>query len=105
MSGRFRKEGQMLPKRDFYVAAFRLFLKKETELFDKMYVQNSREGSCSFFHAPARFLGRGGVQPFDKNAQKVFPNVFLSGILKTDFGKAGKPWETRSENWGAFEPG
>lgn len=45
MSGRFRKEGQMLPKRDFYVAAFRLFLKKETELFDKMYVQNSREAS------------------------------------------------------------
>lgn len=45
MSGRFRKEGQMLPKRDFYAAAFRSFLKRETELFDKMYVQNSREAS------------------------------------------------------------
>lgn len=45
MSGRFRKEGQMLPKRDFHVAVFRSFLKRETELFDKMYVQNSREAS------------------------------------------------------------
>lgn len=77
MSGRFRKEGQMLPKRDFHVAVFRSFLKKDTELFDKMYVQNSREASWSRFHASARFLGRCGVQPFDKNAQKVFPNVFF----------------------------
>lgn len=72
MSGRFRKEGQMLPKRDFYAAAFRSFLKRETELFDKMYVQNSREGSCSFFHALARFLGRCGVQSFDKMHKKSF---------------------------------